>query len=210
MSYMKSMRLASSGLGSSVAVHARRAAAAAPVVEDDDDDDVLSVLELDGNLADVEKPPEVPAGTYEGEVQGIEVQTSAKGNKYFAIKFIIPQDELPADVRDGFEDGAVLYWNRQIVPTQKDARAKFNLRKLVEAFGLDSNTSQIDPNDWMGCRARLRIVMGKWQGEERAEIKAIESAEPKATARTAANRNRPEPEPEPETRRKPGRPAGRK
>jgi hypothetical protein len=56
----------------------------------------------------------------------------------------------------------------------------FNLRKFIEALGLDSNTTTIDPNEWMGRPARLHVVMGKWQGEERAEIRAVEAAEEKA------------------------------
>lgn len=147
------------------------------------DDDVLSVIELDESLADVEKPIELPASIYTGEVQDVQVQDSQKGNRYFAIKFVIPPEEIAADIRDEFPDGAVLYWNRNIVPSAKDRRAKFNLRKLIEALGLDSNTSTIDPNEWMGCKARLRVVMGKYQGEERAEIKSVDPAERAAPAR---------------------------
>jgi hypothetical protein len=70
----------------------------------------------------------------------------------------------------------------------------FNLRKFIEALGLDSNTTTIDPNEWMGRTARLHVVMGKWQGEERAEVRAVEAAEEKAApppkARAARGGNR--------------------
>lgn len=150
------------------------------------DDEPIDIIEFEDNLAEVDKPPEIPAAVYTGEVQDVQTPTSGKGNKYFAIKFVIPPDELPANIRDDFPDGAVLYWNRNIVPKGRDRRALFNLRKLLEALGIDANTTSVDPNEWMGRRARLRVVMGKYQGEERAEIKSLEAAE-----RAPAARNKP-------------------
>jgi hypothetical protein len=156
-----------------------------------DDGEPMSVIELEDNLGDIEKPPEIPAGVYIGEVQDVQQQQSQKGNKYFAIKFVIAPEELPADIRDDFPDGAILYWNRQIVPNRNDRRALFNLRKLVEALGLDANTTQIDPNDWMGANARLRIRHRTWEGENRAEISAVEAAE--QTAPTTRGSRKAEP-----------------
>lgn len=141
-------------------------------------DEPMGIIELDENLADVEKPKEIPPGKYVGEVQDVQEQTSAKGNTYFAIQFRVPPDELPADVADQYEDGAVLFWNRIIKPRGRgDRRALFNLRRFIEALGLDPNTTTIDPNDWMGRPARLIVGTGKYLGEERAEIKAVEAAE---------------------------------
>jgi hypothetical protein len=45
-------------------------------------------------------------------------------------------------------------------------------------------------------------VMGKWQGEDRAEIRAVEAAEATAPAR-GTNRSRPEPEEAEQTRAAP-------
>lgn len=143
------------------------------------EDEGLGIIELESNLSDVEKPLPLPAGLYTGEIQDVQIQTSQKGNQYFAIKFVIPQDEISADISDQFEDGAAMFYNRVVVPNGKDRRALFNLRKFIEAIGLDSNTTQIDPNQWMGARARLKVVTSKWEGEDRAEIKSIESAEKK-------------------------------
>ena len=163
-----------------------------------DDGESLDVIELEESLSDIERPAELPPGIYVGEVQDVQVGTSAKGNAYYAVRFIIQPDEIPADIQDDFEDGAVLFWNRQIKPRDgKDRRALFNLRKFVEALGLDANTTSIDPNDWMGCRARLRVrqtvnprdpASGK-----RAEIASVEPLEEAAPARAR------EPEVEEET-----------
>ncbi len=78
-----------------------------------------------------------------------------------------------------------MFYNRLIVPNGKDRRALFNLRKFMEAIGLDANTTTIDPNEWMGREARLKVVMGAYQGEPRAEIKSIESADGKVAAKGA-------------------------
>jgi hypothetical protein len=155
-----------------------------------DENEELDVIELDESLADVEKPAELPPGLYVGEVQDVQVATSAKGNAYYAVRFTVAPDEIPADIQQDFEEGATLFWNRQIKPRDgKDRRALFNLRKFVEALGLDANTTSIDPNDWMGCRARLRIrqtvnprdpAAGK-----RAEIASIEPLEDAPAARQA-------------------------
>lgn len=151
-------------------------------------DEPMGIIELDENLSDVEKPKEIPAGKYVGEIQDVQEATSAKGNTYFAIQFRVPPDELPADVAEEYEDGALLFWNRIIKPRGRaDRRALFNLRKFIEALGLDPNTTTIDPNDWMGRQARLQVVSGTYNGETRAEIRSIEAAEPKAApARKAA------------------------
>jgi hypothetical protein len=157
-------------------------------------DEPIGIIELEENLADVEKPPEIPAGKYTAEVQDVQEMTSGKGNTYFAVTFHIAPEELPQDIADQYEDGANLFWNRTMKPKgRSDRRGMFNLRRFIEALGLDSNTTTIDPNDWMGRPARLHVVMGKWQGEERAEIRAVEPAEerappPKARAARGGNR----------------------
>jgi hypothetical protein len=164
-----------------------------------DDPESLDIIELEESLADVERPAELPAGLYVGEIQDVQVATSAKGNTYYSVRFVIPPDEIPADIQEDFEDGASLFWNRQIKPRDgKDRRALFNLRKFIEAIGLDAATTSIDPNEWIGCRARLRVRQGvnprDLAAGKRAEIAAVEPLEGQAPARV----RQPEPEPEEE------------
>lgn len=143
-------------------------------------EETIDIIQLDANLSDVEKVPALPANTYTGEVQDVQIQTSGAGNKYFAVKFIVPPEEIPANVREHYEDGAVLYWNRQVVPNGKDRRALYNLRKMLEALGLNTNVTSVDPSEWMGQKARLNVQIGTWNNEERAEIKSLAPAEVKA------------------------------
>ena len=149
-------------------------------------DEPLGVLELEDNLADVERPPDIPAGRYIGEVQDIQMGVSqGKGNQYYSVRIVIPNDQIPADLREHYPDGATMSWNRQIVPQRGDRRALYNLRKMIEAFGLDSNTTSIDPNEWMGRRVKLLVGPGNlYQGERRMEIKSLEQTGEDETTQT--------------------------
>jgi len=143
-----------------------------------EDNGELDILELEDNLEDVEKPAELPPGMYTAEVQDVQTAISqGKGNKYYAIRLHVPADEISADVKDDFPDGATLSWNRQVVPKKGDRRALFSLRKLIEAMGLNAATTTVDPNEWMGCHVRIKVRHKPYEGEMRAEIQAIEAAE---------------------------------
>jgi hypothetical protein len=153
------------------------------------ENEMLGLIQLDENLSDIEKPPDVPPGPYIAEVQDVQIGHSAAGNDYFSVRFVIPADELPADVREHYEDGAILFWNRNIVPKSgSDRRALFNLRKLVESLGLPTNTSAVDPNEWMGRKARLQVRAGQYLGETRAEIASVGPAESGPATRAAVKR----------------------
>lgn len=138
----------------------------------------VGILELEDSLDEATKPPELRQNRYLAEVQGVEEKTSGtSGNVYYAVKFLIPPEEIGADQRDDYPDGAVLYWNRQLKPKPGDRRAIFNLKKFMEALGLDTHVTSVDVNSWMGCRARLKVGQKPWDGEMRAQIDAVEAAE---------------------------------
>lgn len=150
-------------------------------------EEMLSIVELDTNLGDVERPPEVPKGRYVGEVNEVQEAVSAgKGNRYYSVKFIIPPSELPADIQEHYPEGAVLYWNRQLVPKSGDRRTMYNLKQFYMALGLDPNITVVDPNEWMGRQASLVIVEDTYQGEPRSQIRAVEPVEGEAEAAPAA------------------------
>lgn len=166
MSYMKKAHLLSA---TAIAAYAAENGAGA---------EPIGVIELEGNLADAEKPPEIRAGKYTAEVQGVEIKTSGNsGNRYFAVKFVIPPENLSADQRDDYPDGAIQYWNRQLLPDKNDRRTLYNLRRFIEALGLNANTSKINPDEWMGQEARIVIKHSSYEGEMRAQISAVEASE---------------------------------
>jgi hypothetical protein len=138
----------------------------------------LDIITLDVNLADIERPPELPVGRYVGEIQSVEVKTSAAGNEYFAMRILIPADNIPAEVSEHYEDGALFFWNRMLVPKGNDRRSMWNLREFVEKIGLNLNTNEINPNEWMNQSVGLVIGMEKnLDGELRSVIKSLFAAE---------------------------------
>lgn len=138
----------------------------------------LGIISLDQNLADVERPPEIPVGRYVGEIQSIEVKTSAQGNDYFAMQILIPAENIPAEVAEHYEDGAKFFYNRLLVPKGNDRRSLWNLRQFVEKLGLDSNVNEVDPNEWMNQNIGVVIASEKnLEGELRSTIRSLFAAE---------------------------------
>jgi hypothetical protein len=162
----------------------------------------LGIIQLDTNLADVERPPEIPVGRYVGEINSVEVKTSGAGNEYFALRILVPSENIPAEVAEHYEDGALFFYNRLLVPKSNDRRSLWNIRQFIEKIGLDSNTNEINPNEWMNQRVGVVIGMGKdLEGSLRAEVRSIfaaeeapaqaeEEEEEVAPAKTAAGRGR--------------------
>ena len=138
----------------------------------------LGIISLDMNLADVERPPEIPVGKYVGEIQSIEVKTSGQGNEYFAIRILVPAENIPAEVAEHYEDGALFFYNRLLVPKGNDRRSLWNLRQFIEKIGLDSNTNEINPNEWMNQSVGIVVGMEKnLEGELRANVRSLFAAE---------------------------------
>jgi hypothetical protein len=138
----------------------------------------LGIISLETNLADVERPPELPVGRYVGEIQSIETKTSGQGNEYFAMRILIPSENIPAEVAEHYEDGAIFFYNRLLVPKGNDRRSLWNLRQFVEKLGLDSNTTEIDPNEWMNQNIGVVIASEKnLEGELRSTVRSLYAAE---------------------------------
>ena len=154
-------------------------------------EEVVGIVDLDVNLAEVEPAPELPIGTYRGEIVGVQTATSAKGNNYWNIQIKIPPAEIPAELAEFYEDGATFYWNRQLIPNGKDRRVLVNLRKFIEAIGLDSNVTQVDPNEWMGREVGVVLKMGKdLDGNPRAEPARLEAVATKPAPKGGAGKRR--------------------
>jgi hypothetical protein len=143
-----------------------------------DDSEELGIISLDVNLADVERPPEIPVGRYVGEIQSVEVKLSGQGNEYFALRILVPAENIPAEVAEHYEDGALFFYNRLLVPKANDRRSLWNLRQFIEKLGLDSNTTEVNPNEWMN--QNIGIVVGtekNLDGELRASVRSLFAAE---------------------------------
>lgn len=137
-----------------------------------EDTEELDILELDQNLEDYEEPELLPPGYYTGEIQSVEIRQNQAGTgRYFAIKFIVPPEKFPAsyDV-DNWPEGCPLFYNLVRVPRPGDRRALSNLRKFMQKLGLSISTNRVDPNEWIGQTAKLKVVHSEYQGVTRENI----------------------------------------
>jgi len=166
----------------------------------------LGIIQLDQNLSDVERPPEIPVGRYVGEIQSVEQKTAGSGNEYFALRILVPNENIPAEVAEHYEDGALFFYNRLLVPKPGDRRSLWNLRQFVEKIGLDSNTNEINPNEWMNQTVGLVIGMGKdLEGQLRSEVRSLFAAEEAPARGEEVEEDEPEEKPAPRTARTGGR-----
>ena len=157
------------------------------------DKEELGIISLDVNLGDVERPPEVPVGRYVGEIQSVEVKTSGAGNEYFALRVLVPAENIPAEVAEHYEDGALFFYNRLLVPKAGDRRSLWNIRQFMEKIGLDTDTNEINPNEWMN--QNIGVVIGSeknLEGEMRASVRSLFAAE-EAPAREEEEEEKPAP-----------------
>jgi len=139
----------------------------------------LGIISLDVNLADVERPPEIPVGRYVAEIQQIDRKTAANtGNEYYAMQFLIPAEQIPAEIAEHYEDGARMFYNRLLVPNSRDRRSLWNIKQFIEKLGLDVNTTEINPADWMNQNIGIVVGLEKnLEGEMRAVVKSLYAAE---------------------------------
>ena len=138
----------------------------------------LGIIQLDMNLSDAERPPEIPVGRYTGEIQSVETKTSGAGNEYFALRILVPSENIPAEVAEHYEDGALFFYNRLLVPKAGDRRSMWNLRQFVEKLGLDTNTNEVNPNEWMNQSIGIVVGMEKnLDGELRSSVRSLFAAE---------------------------------
>lgn len=155
-----------------MAARASTKAAVADEAVEDTQDETLDVLELDQNIDDYPEPELLPQGWYRAELQSVEARTNQAGTgRYYACKFVISPTNFPAgyDV-DNWPDGLTLYYNLLRVPSSGDRRSVSNIRKFMEKLGLAVDTNRIDPNEWIGRDAKLKVEHGTWEGNKREQI----------------------------------------
>lgn len=137
----------------------------------------VSILEYSQDISNQEAPPPLPANEYLASIEAVEAKMSAtSGNDYLAVSFKIPRDQFPADFDANAElypEGITLTYNRLVVADT--ANHRYRMRKFCEAIGSKMG-KQVDPTTWLGLTAKVGIKVGKWEGEDRAEIAKVSAA----------------------------------
>lgn len=132
-----------------------------------------SIISYAEDLEAAEAPPALPASDYPAEIRGAEIKTSAKGNKYVNVTFIVSPDDYPADATDLDMDGTVLsYMNLNPADTVK---ARFGMKKFAQAIGVTLG-KKLDLNDWIGKTALISVINEPYDGVMQAKIKKVNPA----------------------------------
>lgn len=136
------------------------------------------ITELDQNLDAFDDYETLPKSSYPAECVLAEKRISEKGNEYYYTNWTISPEDYPADYdKENAPEGTTLNYSRVQVPQNNDRRSITQVKKLYRAMGLSLKTKEIDPETWVGQKAKLVVGVGKFNGEQRNEIISIESLE---------------------------------
>ncbi len=132
----------------------------------------MSLITFSQNIADAEAPAPLPPGEYEGVCVAAEPGLSkSSGNPMLPLKFKITADQFPVDWESGGVDELDFTYNR--LTTRDTAQDRFRMKNICIALGVPMSNN-IDPNDFVGKRAKLVIETGKdLEGNPRADLAKI-------------------------------------
>lgn len=134
--------------------------------------ELKSMLEFDVNLAEVEAPKPLPAGTYDAVVQTAEIvmsKNSEDPKPMIKCTFNISADQYPADYTDGNPNGTIL---THYVMADKSCRSMFALKRFLLALGAPLSNS-VDTTTLIGLPAKLNVTNQLWEGVEVARIASV-------------------------------------
>lgn len=138
------------------------------------EENTVSIIEFSEDISTAEAPLPLPVGEYIATIEAVETRESAKGNLMIPVTFRISPDDYPADYNaENNPDGVTLRYFRLMA--EETPRNKYNLRKFCEAIGAKMG-KRIDPSEWLGLTAKLKIRHEKYEGEDRASIESITAA----------------------------------
>lgn len=138
-------------------------------------EDTVSILEFSEDIGSAEAPPVLPANEYPATIEKVDVRESSSGNMMIPVTFRISADDFPADFdgAESYPDGVTITYYRLLA--EDNQRARYNLRKFCETIGAKMGKT-VDPNEWIGLSATLKVQPEMYEGEPRLSIKAVGSA----------------------------------
>ena len=119
----------------------------------------MGLLSFSENIADAEAHPQLPTGEYKCICTASTDKIAASsGNPMLTLTLQIPKSEFPADFDpgDGVDDQT---FTLNIVSRDIPAD-RFRMKRTCSAFGVPMS-NVINPDDFVGKEARVRIRMGK-------------------------------------------------
>lgn len=141
---------------------------------DNNTTELPSVFDMGGDVASQEAPPPLPARTYLAQITGAVAKTSPNsGNTYADIEFTIDPVQYPADYAS-VEPGPtkIHYRSMVLAPTPRN---RYRWKQFGEKCRVTIGHN-LDLNDFIGKTVNVKVKHRTWQGEQQAEIEAIEAA----------------------------------
>lgn len=135
----------------------------------------MSIIELAGNIAEMEEYEPLPDGVYPGELQDIEVRANEKTPQGFLTsQFRISPDHYPADYDPAnAPEGVIVTQGYIALPDPNNRRTVRPFKKFLEALGVKLEGNEFDPQAWIGSEVQLLIKRGEYQGAFVNNIEAI-------------------------------------
>lgn len=126
----------------------------------------MSIIELAGNIQDMEEFEPLPDGVYPAQLQDIEIRHSEKVPQGFLYcQFRISPDHYPADYdAANAPEGLNVVYARVAIPDPANRRTVRPFRNFLKALGVKVAGTKFDPQDWIGKDAQLLLKRQEFQG----------------------------------------------
>ena len=140
--------------------------------------DQMTMLEFSSSIADAEAVPPIPARDYTATISNVEIKESqTTGNRYLSTTFDIAADAIPADYPAEFlPDSGVVRITYNRVSLEDTPAARHRLKKFLGNLGAPLPSKVFDIEPLLGLMAKVTVAHSEYEGEKRAEIKAIQPA----------------------------------
>jgi hypothetical protein len=139
----------------------------------------MSIIELAGNLNDMEEYEPLPDGLYPAQAVDCELRHSEKVPQgYLFVTFRVSPDHFPADYDvANAPEGVSVPYARCALPDPSNRRTVRPFRLFMEAIGLKVK-DKFDANDIIGREAQLLLKRNEYMG---ALVNNIEAVQPLPT-----------------------------
>jgi len=122
-----------------------------------------SILEYSEDVSEAEAPEPLPVGVYPCTVREAKRQDSkASGNPMIVLQVVVAAEDFPAEFEgaESYPDGVPL---TSYHGCQDNAKERFRVRKLCEAFGVPMS-KRLDLNDFMMKTASVTLEHEPFEG----------------------------------------------
>lgn len=136
----------------------------------------MSIIQLAGNIEDMQEYEALPDGLYVAECLGAEVKYSEKlPNGYVSVSLKIHPDQFPPDYDEGnAPEGVNVTYARAAIPDGSNRKQVKPFRALVKAFtGSEAVGATFDPAEWVGREVQVVLKRAEYAGADVNNVDGI-------------------------------------